>query len=292
MANNILNIPLELLETIVSSVSNTDILNISTVCKTLNNFINKNKFIHLYRVYNTKYLSLGNLNNSWKSNLSNLYIGNIFNCSYENISFNFKTCIKKLELKNIYINELDITNFIEIEKLIINESIVKVLIGVDTSNTLLKLDCSLSTIFNIKISSHLRNLNINYTILKSLYIPLENSLVKFQSKNCNFISSEGNIVNQFNCLPLLYSKLVMFSIKTKYIWNEFDLVGIDSISNISIDNPSVKNLNFLQNCKHLKNLEISNSKIENMSIIKNIVCSIQKLSLRENRIHNFNFIKQ
>ena len=63
-----------------------DIKNISVVCKALNSFINTNKFIHANKVYNTKCLSVGNVNNSWKSMVSTLCIKNIFNSRYVHIS--------------------------------------------------------------------------------------------------------------------------------------------------------------------------------------------------------------
>ena len=296
MMNNILNMPVDLLETIFTGFDMEDIKNISVVCKALNSFINTNKFIHANKVYNTKCLSVGNVNNSWKSMVSTLCIKNIFNSRYVHISFNFETCIKKLELTKIYIDELDITNCVELEKLIVKESIVKYLVGVDTAKKLIKLDVSMSTVDNIKISPYLKNLNLNYTILKSISIPAKNSLVKFQSKNCNFKLSEGaesSIVNQFNCLPLMYSKLTVFSIKSKYMWDRVETNVFDCITSICVDTPSVKNLHFLKGCnKNLKKLEISNSRIENMEKIREHVYSVRHLHLRENRINNFDFIKQ
>ena len=218
----ILSIPEELLEYILLNITNTkDILNVSMVCKLFNNFINTNKFMHMNNVYNTKCLSFGNVNNSWKSMVTTLCI-NEFTTEYINIVFNFETCIQKLELTNIYINVLDISKCISIKKLIVNNAIVKDLIGVDTAKELVKLNVSMSTLSIIKISPYLKNLNLNYTILQSLFIPVKNSLIKFQAKNCNFNLINGttlNRVNQFNCLPLVYSNLVTFSVKSSQTWD-------------------------------------------------------------------------
>lgn len=285
---SILSIPEELFEYILLNINDReDILRVSRVCKLFNKFINTSKVMHLNNVYDTKFLCFGNVNNSWKSKVSTLCMKNIFNSKYETIRFKFETCIQKLVLTNIYIDELDITNCILIKKLIVTNAVVKSIVGVDTAKELVKLDVSMSTFNNIKISSYLKNLNLNYTIIQSISIPVENSLVKFQAKNCNF-----NLINndEVNCLPLLYSKLVTFSIKSKGVW---DTTFGSSINSICIDNSSVKNINFLNGCStKLKCLEISNSRIKNMEKIRGYVYSVQNICLRENRINNFDFIKK
>ena len=285
---SILSIPEELFEYILLNINDReDILRVSRVCKLFNQFINTSKVMHLNNVYDTKFLCFGNVNNSWKSKVSTLCMKNIFNSKYETIRFKFETCIQKLVLTNIYIDELDITNCILIKKLIVTNAVVKSIVGVDTAKELVKLDVSMSTFNNIKISSYLKNLNLNYTIIQSISIPVENSLVKFQAKNCNF-----NLINNdaVNCLPLSYSKLVTFSIKSKGVW---DTTFGSSINSICIDNSSVKNINFLNGCStKLKCLEISNSRIKNMEKIRGYVYSVQNICLRENRINNFDFIKK
>ena len=285
---SILSIPEELFEYILLNINDReDILRVSRVCKLFNKFINTSKVMHLNNVYDTKFLCFGNVNNSWKSKVSTLCMKNIFNSKYETIRFKFETCIQKLVLTNIYIDELDITNCILIKKLIVTNAVVKSIVGVDTAKELVKLDVSMSTFNNIKISSYLKNLNLNYTIIQSISIPVENSLVKFQAKNCNF-----NLINNdaVNCLPLSYSKLVTFSIKSKGVW---DTTFGSSINSICIDNSSVKNINFLNGCStKLKCLEISNSRIKNIEKIRGYVYSVQNICLRENRINNFDFIKK
>lgn len=300
-AMSILSIPEELFEYILLNINDReDILRVSRVCKLFNKFINTSKVMHLNNVYDTRFLCFGNVNNSWKSKVSTLCMKNIFNRKYETIRFKFETCIQKLVLTNINIDELDITNCILIKKLIVTNAVVKYIVGVDTAKELVKLDVSMSTFNNIKISSYLKNLNLNYTIIQSISIPVENSLVKFQAKNCNF-----NLINSdaVNCLPLSYSKLVTFSIKSTGVWDI--LFGTTwgstqragrfgrSINSICIDNSSVKNLYFLNGCSNkLKWLEISNSRIKNMEKIRGYVYSLQNICLRENKINNFDFIKK
>lgn len=292
-AMSILSIPEELFEYILLNINDReDILRVSRVCKLFNKFINTSKGMHLNNVYDTRFLCFGNVNNSWKSKVSTLCMKNIFNSKYETIRFKFETCIQKLVLTNIYIDVLDITNCILIKKLIVTNAVVKSIVGVDTAKELVKLDVSMSTFNNIKISSYLKNLNLNYTIIQSISIPVENSLVKFQAKNCNF-----NLDNDSVCLPLSYSKLVTFSIKSTGVWDttfgSTALCQLGSINSICIDNSSVTNLYFLNGCSNkLKCLEISNSRIKNMEKIQGYVYSVQNICLRENKIHNFDFIKK